>query len=151
MDTDARFDAKVERVPFSECELWSGGLTVMGYGQFNANGKNMGAHRYQWIRHNGPIPDGLCVLHTCHNGHLGCVSIDHLKLGTRTDNARDREEAGHTPKGDSHYKARLTEADVKEIRRLRAEGGRPVDLAKQFGVASQTICNIAARRIWKHV
>ncbi|MDH4038938.1 MAG: HNH endonuclease [Candidatus Krumholzibacteria bacterium] len=59
-----------------------------------------------WRIHYGEIPAGLCVLHRCDVRH--CVRPDHLFLGTRTDNMRDKVEKGrqtgparrtHCPKG----------------------------------------------------
>ena len=44
-------------------------------------------HRLAWEEVHGPVPDGLSVLHRC--DVKGCVNIDHLFLGTHTDNMRD--------------------------------------------------------------
>lgn len=58
------------------------------------NGKRitMLAHRWMWECENGPIPDGMVVMHTCDNPP--CVNIHHLRLGTQADNARDMAEKG---------------------------------------------------------
>ena len=112
-----RFEAHVERIPFCECELWVG-HNHQGYGRVRMPGgrPTMAAHRLQWEMHNGPIPEGKSVLHTCHNGHLGCVSIDHLYLGTQADNMRDMATAGRRIKGETHPNAKLSSADVRHIR-----------------------------------
>ena len=55
-------------------------------------GKKLAAHRLVWIRANGPIPEGLCILHKCDN--TKCVNIDHLFLGTQQDNIRDMHQKG---------------------------------------------------------
>ena len=62
--------------------IWTGG-----------NSKTWRAHRLMWTAINGPIPEGLCILHRCNNPR--CVNPDHLYLGDHKDNARDRKEAGH--------------------------------------------------------
>jgi hypothetical protein len=52
------------------------------------------------------------------------------------------------PRGERHWKAKITEADVRAI---RASKGTTRDLAKQFGIAASTISNIRAGVRWKHV
>ena len=50
-------------------------------------GKVRGAHTIIYEIHNGPIPDGICVLHTCDTP--ACCNINHLRAGTHTENMRD--------------------------------------------------------------
>ncbi|CAN3132243.1 hypothetical protein ACNUDN_30405 [Mycobacterium sp. smrl_JER01] len=45
----------------------------------------------------------------------------------------------------------LTEEEVREIRRLAADGVNRWDLAFKFGVTAGTITTITSRRSWKHV
>jgi len=79
-----------------DCWLWPG-TSSRNYGAINFMGKRIaGAHRASWIAHNGPIPDGLWVLHRCNTRY--CVNPSHLYLGTRKDNTRDAIIAGHHTK-----------------------------------------------------
>lgn len=57
------------------------------YTLLTIDGKCVGAHRAVFERVFGPIPNGLCVLHSCDNPL--CVNPDHLFLGTKGDNNRD--------------------------------------------------------------
>lgn len=75
----------------SGCWIWMGG-TSHGYGHIKINGKTKKVHRVMWELTNGPIPEGIFVLHTCDIPE--CANPDHLFLGTHTDNMRDMIKKG---------------------------------------------------------
>lgn len=137
------------------CWEWTRAKTL-GYGRigYRANGKAVArlAHRLSWEFANGPIPDGMCVLHKCDNP--SCVRPDHLFLGTKKDNTRDmmskgRNGCGH---GENTKQARLTAAQVRELRRRYVRGiVRACDLAKEFGVHTATVNRVVANQSWKHL
>ena len=80
-----------------------------GYAQIGWQGpeKNHGttAHRAAWTHHNGPIPDGATIDHTCHV--RPCVNPAHLRLLTLIENASDggaRERLAPVAAGKVCYK-----------------------------------------------
>lgn len=113
-----RFWEKVDKGEPDECWEWVGTKNPKGYGHIEINGKEVRAHRFSWEIHNGPIPEGLCVLHKCDNP--GCVNPAHLFLGTYADNAQDMIAKGRDNKarGEASGNAKLTEQDVREIHAL---------------------------------
>jgi hypothetical protein len=83
--SESRFWGKVQRG--EECWMWTGHRDRQGYGRIHDgshDGAMLLAHRVSWELANGPIPDGMCVLHSCDNP--GCVRPSHLHLGTVADN-----------------------------------------------------------------
>src|SRR6266567_1582450 len=89
---EQRFWPKVRKT--STCWLWTGMKHYkFGYGFFQVGiGDRQLAHRISWKIHNGPIPDGLYVLHKCDTPP--CVNPDHLFLGTYYDNMDDMDQKG---------------------------------------------------------
>jgi hypothetical protein len=78
------------------CHLWTGYRDEKGYGHMVVDGLTRGAHRIAWELTNGPIPEGMEVMRAvCDNP--GCCNPAHLKLGTHTDNMRDRVRKGRGP------------------------------------------------------
>lgn len=70
------------------CWKWTGPTDRKGYGRW---GKKV-ASRHSWELANGPIPEGMWVLHHCDNPP--CVNPAHLYLGTNTENVQDRVARG---------------------------------------------------------
>ena len=142
----------------SGCWEFTGSTAQGGYGSIYDHSKRryVKAHRASWELKNGPIPDGLCVLHHCDNPP--CVNPDHLFLGTHQDNVDDREckgrgkwDAANLYRGFNRHAAKLAEEQVREIRRLAAEGKRPKDLAARFDTHVVNIRLIIRGKTWRGV
>lgn len=149
-----RFWEKVDKRGPDECWQWKAGKTIFGYGVFHAEISNTDlAHRFSYALHYGTMPDGVFVCHRCDNP--ACVNPAHLFLGTPLENSQDMVKKNRhwvpTRKGDANGRAKLTEDDVREIRRLRSNGVREIDVAQQFRVSVDTVSSIFGRRTWSHI
>lgn len=110
-------------------------------------------HRWSYSEFIGPIPDGLDVLHKCDNPP--CIRPEHLFLGTTLENQLDKVSKDRQAKGETNGFSKLTEEDVREIRRryrrLSYHNSNVLELAYEFGVTAVNIRYILARKAWKHV
>lgn len=151
-DSDiSKFWSRVRRGEPDSCWLWTAGATSDGYGEIRLGGKLRYAHRTSWEIQNGPIPDGLFVLHKCDTPR--CVNPSHLFLGTRLDNFDDMRAKGRAsgPKGTANPSSKLTPAAVLDIRRRFASGESRASLAASFSVAWHSINKALNGERWKHV
>lgn len=78
------------------CWVWTGAMSIYGYGLFWFNGASVGAHRMSYVMAHGlsEFPP-LLVCHHCDN--RPCVNPAHLYLGTSLDNAADMMRRGRHP------------------------------------------------------
>ena len=129
------------------CWVWTGcARNPKGYACIIVGGKRDLAHRASYREHVGPIPDGLCVLHKCDNHK--CINPDHLFLGTRGDNNRDRTRKGRSARGVTQHLSKLTTEAVNSIR-CSVEPLKV--LAARFGVTMTSISYARRGKTWKHV
>jgi hypothetical protein len=167
------------------CWPWVGSRNG-GYGRTHVGSRSDGtrkqarAHRISYEIANGPIPDGLNVLHKCDNPP--CCNPSHLFLGTQMDNYRDMESKGRRgvalgdsngartrpetrargdnngsrtrpesrPKGTNHYAATITESEVLSIRAMAGTMSQRL-IGLKFGIAQNTVSQIISRKKWKHI
>jgi hypothetical protein len=107
------------------CIEWTHSLNNKGYGVVWREGVRWLAHRLVYADVYGPIPEGLQVRHRCDNPP--CVNLEHLVVGTQSDNMSDSVERGrhanaiktHCPKNHDYDEAN-TYIDSKGRRFCRA-------------------------------
>lgn len=145
---EARYWRQVIQHP-GGCWEWPGAKNDAGYGQVRRREGGVAyVHRLSYEIHNGPIPDGVEVMHRCDNPP--CSNPDHLQLGTHADNMSDAQRKGkfigvHQRSGPD----RITPEKVAAIRRLRGEGIPRATVAEMFRTSPTNITNITSGRTWR--
>jgi hypothetical protein len=115
-----------------------------------------------WV---GPRPAGYVCRHL--DGNPANNAPSNLRWGTPLENIADRQTHGTTargdrsgsrlhpervPRGERASKAKLSEQQVREIRRRARESDVTLtQLASEFGVYLNAIWMIVHRKSWKHV
>lgn len=145
---EKRFWAKVLKASPDECWLWVGAVSATGYGAIglNRSTRALSAHRVAWELHNGPIPEGKFILHSCDNRR--CVNPAHLRPGSQRENVADMHSRGRarSPVGERNIHAKLT---WSQARAIRSEAGDRCDIAARYGVSRATVGLIKQGKIWK--
>jgi hypothetical protein len=143
----ARFERYITKDP-KGCWRWCGGRDIKDYGIFFFRGKTQFAHRvalllYEKVK---ALTPGLQVRHSCRE--TSCVNPEHLKEGTREENAKDKVRDGTSLRGTRCHFSKLNWQKVYEIRKKSADGKKPKELAAEFQVSSCTIYSILKKKSW---
>lgn len=123
------------RINANGCWIWTG--SVWGnYGSVNWCGKNRRVHRatYEFLR--GMVPEGMELDHLCRNRL--CINPDHLQPVTHAINQQ------RSPKT-----AKLSAAEVDEIKARFGRGETRASLARRYAVSWSVIGSICAGRSWQ--
>lgn len=112
------------------------------------------AHRLMWEAFISPIPKGLVMNHK--NGIRDDNRLENLEVVTQSENVRDgfkrgRPRPNNPSPGEKNGSAKLTEDQVRQIRRLRASGTSQREVAEQFGVSIPLVSLIHRRLVWREL
>ena len=154
-DVKASFWAKVDVREPKECWRWLGRKNSVNYGRFRIAEELFSSTRLALIFTTGVDGGELMALHSCDNPI--CVNPAHLRWGTARDNAKDAIERNRFHKwngarsGQLNPYAKLTEADVRQVRQMVQNGQTQLAVAKAFGVSQPVVSNIVAFKAWANL
>lgn len=146
MSDQERFWSKVDKSAGPNgCWIWMAARHANGYGRFyvggRANRRGLQAHRFALGV--SDIGDPRHVLHSCDNPP--CVNPAHLRFGDHAANMRDMASRGRS------RTTRLSEVDVRKIRKLADWGLSQAQIARDFGVSKSNVQAITSYATWRHV
>lgn len=126
-----------------------GAICADGYVRLGGRRKGyLYAHRLIWETVHGPIPPGLYIDHL--NGRKADNRIANLDAVTPSENAFRAIAAGLVPVGEARAQAKLTDGDVRAIRRTVGEVPTR-EWARRLGVDPAVVRAVRHGRTWRHV
>jgi hypothetical protein len=130
-----RFRGRIDKT--GKCHNWQCQLDPDGYGRFWVGGRYRRAHRVAHYLETGEEPP--VVMHAC--DEPSCCNPSHLRGGTQQENIRDRQAKDRQAKGTQNGRSKLSDAQIKEIRRRyrEEESASHRSLAREYHVHYTTI------------
>lgn len=126
------------------CRIWKGKPTKNNYGTINIFGKKIQTHILAAeISRKTHKKDSEIARHLC--GNTLCCALDHVVFGTKSENSRDM-----LLHGTCHF-SKLSEEEVREIRKTMNDGMMKKDKAKKYNINVNTLRNIEKNKTWQHV
>lgn len=130
-----------------ECLNWPYRVVPAGYGLAVIGGVQKRAHRWMCILAHGEPPTPRHeAAHRC--GRPVCVNPRHVRWATPAENVADKLIHGTHNRGERSGRAKLTEADVAEIRSAAPDLKA---LMAKFGVSKGCISKIRCGLRWRHL
>lgn len=148
---EGRFWSKVDKGAGPDgCWPWTASASPHGYGRITIHRRVELAPRVAWALVHGPIPKGLCVLHTCDNPP--CCNPAHLFLGTHAVNMADMAAKGRAGqlgrRGEACPHSKLTEDHVRAIRAAVEAGRSQKEVGVEFGIDDSYVSRLVSRERW---
>lgn len=121
-----------------------------GYPRVKHQGKLWRLNRLIFTYVNGKIPEGKVIGHRCNN--KGCINPFHLYLTTAAENSTQAKLDGLYSSGIENGRAKLSEEEVRELRRLYYEESVSQDeLAAKYDLSQSTVSAIVRNETYKQV
>jgi hypothetical protein len=117
-----------------------------GYGRVPFRGNTMQAHRASYILAKGEIPEGLVVRHKCRTKN--CVNLNHLELGTHSDNKNDMVRDRTLLKAEKAPRATFTNKQVRAIHLDWHKGLDSSFICSKHGVKCENLWNMVHGISW---
>lgn len=133
-----------------DCLWWPFARTGAGYAAVTVDGVGKVASREMCIAAHGQPPEPRSeAAHSCGNGHLACVNPKHLRWASRSGNLSDRVVHETILRGQKNPMARLSNADVAEIKVLLSGSSMSQrDIAAIYSVSQVAISRIKRGTTW---
>ena len=140
----------LERVVCKEgCWGWTGHVTEKGYARFKCDGIHTFGSIFSWMLFKGDIPYNHFVCHKCDNPI--CCNPEHLFIGKPAKNSEDMKQKKRQAMGKNNGMSKLSEEDVRNIKKRLKEGQTSYSIAKDYKVNMSSIYCIEYGKTWKHI
>lgn len=120
-----------------------------GYAYLHVERKTVRRHVLVAETFHGPRPAGHVVRHK--NGKARDDRATNVCWGTQADNCADTVKHGRSTKGVRSSQAKLTAAQVKEIKRRLRSGESGSVLSAEFRISQPVISEIKTGKLWTHI
>lgn len=98
----------------------------------------------------GPRPDGCVARHVVTNDATNNC-LWNLQWGTSSENEADKVRHGTKIVGEAMHNAKVTAADVVEMRRLSSLGMTFVEIGRSYNISATQVSNIVSKKQWSHI
>jgi hypothetical protein len=129
------------------CWLWIRSFDSSGYGQFSRTGVRFRqAHKWGWVLHRGPVPEGYAVLHKC--DVRACVNPEHLFLGVHSDNLADMLRKNRQRRSSSTLASRNGKITKEQAISISNDQRPAKEIAAEYGLNIGAIYKIRDGVTW---
>jgi len=127
-----------ERILRQSCDEW-------GYPMVRVDGKTLKVHKAVALAFIGDRPEGMVIRHL--DGNPKNNTIGNLSYGTPSENVMD----GYVYAGRIKKDQKLTLKSAAEIKEKIKNGVKSAEIAKEYGISQQSVCDIKHARIYGHL